>query len=466
MVYTGSGTQLDRLLERWIEDIKRVQLINYVGYHNELKTYVLGELAYHNGKQFKINNEDYFELPKNINLKSRAPFTLDINANQAEYQNAWTTDLIEAYGVKGLIALTTFFGSLYAQQIRKTHKSFPFVEIVGEPGTGKSTLLQFLWKLFGRINYEGVDPTKTSKAGLTRTFRQVSNLPVILIESDRQGESASKQFNWDMCKTLYDGGSLGAQGVKNGGNETYEPPFMGTLIISQNAPVLASEAIMGRIVHVGFVKDQLTKNSLYASRRLGKYEHENVSQFILQCLNKEKAVLESYNISLQKHDAFLHQEQFNIQSSRVVHNHAQLMALFDAMCQHVIQVPVHVQKQVHEELLNMAQNRDKILKSDSVIVQNFWNVVEEMEDSIRKVEHHDSVVNHSAKPDLFAINFAHLYKVAADYRYALPEVNEMQNALRHSLHYRFIEANKAIQSKITGSTKRCWIFEKPTASKD
>lgn len=466
VVYTGSGTQLDRLLERWIEDIKRVQLINYVGYHSELKTYVLGEMAYQSGKQFKINNEDYFELPKNINLKSRAPFTLDINANQAEYQKQWTTDLIDAYGVKGLIALTTFFGSLYAQQIRQVHKSFPFIEIVGEPGTGKSTLLQFLWKLFGRINYEGVDPTKTSKAGLTRTFRQVSNLPVILIESDRQGESASKQFNWDMCKTLYDGGSLGAQGVKNGGNETYEPPFMGTLVISQNAPVIASEAIMGRIVHVGFVKDQLTKDSLYASRRLGKYEHENVSQFILQCLNKEKAVLESYNISLQKHDAFLHQEQFNIQSSRIVHNHAQLMALFDAMCQHVIEVPVQIQKQVHAELLNMAQNRDKILKSDSVIVQNFWTTVEEMEDSIRNPEHAESVVNHSAKSDLFAINFAHLYKVAADYRYALPDVNELQNALRHSMHYRFIEANKAIQSKITSSTKRCWIFEKPSAHKD
>lgn len=466
VVYTGNGTQLDRLLERWIEDIKRVQLINYVGYHNQLKTYVLGELAYQNGKQFKINSQDYFELPKNINLKSRAPFTLDINANQAEYQNAWCTDLIGAYGVKGLIALTTFFGSLYAQQIRQKHKSFPFVEIVGEPGTGKSTLLQFLWKLFGRINYEGVDPTKTSKAGLTRTFRQVSNLPVILIESDRQGESISKQFNWDMCKTLYDGGSLGAQGVKNGGNETYEPPFMGTLIISQNAPVLASEAIMGRIVHVGFFKDQLTKDSLHASRRLGKYEHENVSQFVLQCLNKEKAVLDAYNEYLPKHDAFLHQEKHNIQSSRVIHNHAQLMALFDAMCEQVVEIPEAVQKQVHAELLTMAQSRDKILKSDSVIVQNFWNVVEEMEDSIKKVESHDSVVNHSAKSDLFAINFAHLYKVAADYRYSLPDVNEIQNALRHSLHYRFVEANKAIQSKITGSTKRCWIFEKPTSSKD
>ena len=155
----------------------------------------------------------------------------------------------------------------------------------------------------------------------------------------------------------------------------------------------------------------------------------------------------------------LHQEQYNIQSSRIVHNHAQLMSLFDAMCRHVIEVPAPVQKQVIDEFIKMAQSRDKVLKSDPVIVQNFWNTIEEMEDSIRKVEHADSVVNHSAKSDIMAINFAHLYKVAADYRYALPEVNELQNALRHSLHYRFVEANKAIQSKITNSTKRCWIFE-------
>lgn len=463
VVYTGNGTQLDRLLERWIEDIKRVQLINYVGYHNELKTYVLGEMAYQNGKQYKINNEDYFELPKNVNLKSRAPFSLEINANQADYQNAWITDLIDAYGIKGLVALTTFFGSLYVQQIRKMHKSFPFVELVGEPGTGKTTLLQFLWKLFGRTNYEGIDPNpgKTSKAGLTRTFRQVSNLPVVLVESDREGETAAKQFNWDSLKTLYDGGSLGAQGVKNGGNETYEPPFMGSLIVSQNAEVIASEAVMGRIVHVKFFKDQLTKNSLYASRRLAKYEPENVSQFILQCLGKEKLVLESYSLAVQKHDEYLHQEQHCIQSSRVVHNHVQLMALFDAMCQHVIEVPVQIQKQVHAELLSMAKNRDKVLKSDSVMVQNFWNTIEEMEESIPKMEHRESNLNHSAKSNLFAINFAHLYRLAADYRYSLPEVNELQNALRHSLHYRFLEANKAIQSKITSSTKRCWIFEKP-----
>ena len=464
--YEGNSKQLLTFLKRELKDIKRVQLINYVGYHSELKTYVLGEHAYQSGKQFKINKEDYFELSKNINLKSRAPFALKINSNFNEYHKEWVNDLIGAFGTKGLIALTTFFGSLFAQQIRQMHKSFPFVEIVGEPGTGKSTLLTFLWKLFGRINYEGIDPAKSSKSGLLRTFRQVSNLPVILLESDREGDKGVKQFDWDSLKTLYDSGSLGAQGVKNGGNETYEPPFMGTLIMSQNAEIISTEAVMGRIVQTKFYKDQMTKAGLHASRNLSKYEPENVSQFILHCLSKEKVIIEAYSLQFQTYDAFLHQEQHGIQSSRIVHNHAQLMALFDALCMHVIEVPLDVQKQVHAEFLLMAQNRDKVLKSDPSIVQNFWNTIEEMEDAIPKVEHHTSVLNHSAKSDLFAINFAHLYKVAADYRYPLPEVNELQNALRHSLHYRFVEANKAIQSKITTTTKRCWIFEKPISERD
>jgi hypothetical protein len=144
-----------------------------------------------------------------------------------------------------------------------------------------------------------------------------------------------------------------------------------------------------------------------------------------------------------------------------------MLSLFDALCIHVLKdlVPETVQQKVRSELFEMAQNRDKVLKSDPIIVQNFWNTVEEMEDSIKNPTH-ETVLNHSAKPDLFAINFAHLYKVAADYRYPLPDVGELQNALRHSLHYRFVEANKAIQSKISSTIKRCWIFEKPTSQRD
>lgn len=207
----------------------------------------------------------------------------------------------------------------------------------------------------------------------------MSNLPVVLIESDRKGEHSSKQFNWDTIKTLYDGGSLGALGVKNNGNDTYNPPFMGTVIISQNAEIVASEAIMGRIVHLGFTKDGLSKATLHASRKLSKYEVEDVSYFTLHCLSQEQHIMDTFAQRMQFHDTELHQEYHNIKSSRVIHNHAQLMALFDALTEHVLKIDPNTCSEVLDELTRMAQQRDKTLQIDSPIVQNFWDVYEEIE---------------------------------------------------------------------------------------
>src|SRR6185436_6506602 len=97
----------------------------------------------------------------------------------------WLSLLWNCFGAKGLAALTVWLGALFAEQIRATQKSFPFLEIVGEAGAGKSTLIEFLWKLCGRRDYEGFDPSKSSLAARARNFAPVSNLPVVLIESAR-----------------------------------------------------------------------------------------------------------------------------------------------------------------------------------------------------------------------------------------------------------------------------------------
>ena len=471
VIYTGNGAQLDRVLRNTIENIRRVQLINYIGYHSELKTYVLGDIAVQNGKTYHINADDYFALPRQVNLKANVPFALKINKDQAEYKTEWINDLVQAYDVRGLITLTAFFGSLYAQQIRKTQKSFPFLEVVGQPGTGKSTMLNFMWKLLGREDnngdYEGLDPNKTSESGLIRTFRQVANLPVLLIESDRSGENQpyTRQFNWDMLKTLYDGGSLGARGVKTGGNETYDPPFMGSVIVSQNAEVNGSEAIKGRFLHVEFEKKHLTPQSLAASKRLQKYKIEDVSYFILSCLEKEQQILESYVELQEQYDDMLH-SSYTIESARIIHNHSQFMALFKSLAKHVIQVDEATQARVIEELADMAIQRDKALKQDSSIVQNFWDTYEQIENLKSLTE--ETILNHHSKRHKYiAINFAHLYKVAADLRFNLPEVRELQDALRLSMHYKFLDSNKMVASKIqNGKSVRCWLFEVPSSTND
>jgi hypothetical protein len=83
---------------------------------------------------------------------------------------------------------------------------------------------------------------------------------------------------------------------------------MGTLVISQNAEIVSTEAVMGRIVQYKFTKEQMSKKGLYASRNLERYEQSQISQFILLCIEKENAVLESYRLGMERYDEILHQE--------------------------------------------------------------------------------------------------------------------------------------------------------------
>jgi len=91
-------------------------------------------------------------------------------------------------------------------------------------------------------------------------FSQVSNLPVVLIESDREATDSAKakQFDWDDLKTAYNGRAMRSRGVKNNGNDTYDPPFRGAVMISQNDQVAASEAIISRIVHITVTREHQT----------------------------------------------------------------------------------------------------------------------------------------------------------------------------------------------------------------
>ena len=102
-----------------------------------------------------------------------------------------------------------------------------------------------MWKLSGRKNYEGFDPIKSSKVGVSRNLAQVANLPIVMIEADRADASApnTNGFHWDQFKTAYNGRAVRSTGNKNNQNDTNEPLFKGALVISQNATLKASPAI-------------------------------------------------------------------------------------------------------------------------------------------------------------------------------------------------------------------------------
>ncbi|KHL68899.1 hypothetical protein SF06_22350 [Pseudomonas flexibilis] len=467
-IFTGSGGQLDRIMKEQLNNIKSVETIDFIGYSKNHGAYVFGDLAVRGGIVEKANDEDYFEFGK-LRLKTlQKSIRLELAVSDEGYRREWLDWLWTCFGPKGVIALAFWFGSLFAEQIRAEFQSFPFLEVTGEAGAGKSTLLMFLWKLFGRPDEEGKDPSKMSKAGLRRWLAQVSGMPLVMLEADRSdvaGSGHGKAFDWDEFKPMFNGGSLGVTGVKTAGNETHEPPFRGTLVMSQNAAVQASEAIMTRIVKLHFVRPEVTSTSRAAADNLNHLSAREVSHFLLMAVKKEGAVLELFRERVKVHETTLRGLQ-QIRVERIIKNHAQMMALVDAL-RLIVPLTDHQLASVQQTLMGMALERQAAINADHPQVAEFWEVYEYLE-SLGD----GPMVNHSKKDELIAINLNEFCERAAEHRQKLADVNTLRDLLRESRRHKLIEANKSVDSAVRAhwnlknplnqrcTTVKCWVFKK------
>jgi hypothetical protein len=463
-MFTGTGHQLDRLIEDQTEAIKTVDSIDFIGYSKEYRAYLLGDIAVRDGEVVAANEEDYFEWQKLRLKSSQKSIRLDIQRDPESFRIDWLQWLWQCFGTHGMVALTFWFGSLFAEQIRATHKSFPFLEATGEAGAGKTTLLTFLWKLLGRSDYEGFDPAKSTKAGRARAMGQISCMPVVLLEADRSepDKAHAKTFEWDELKDFFGGGTLATRGQRNGGNETYEPPFRGTIVISQNAPVDASEAILTRIVKLHFRRPQVTTDSRIAADNLNALQVEEVSHFLIKAVRAERSILDKFAERVKVFEGQL-REQKELRLERVIKNHAQMLALFDCL-RLVVDVPKEIVQTTRDVLLDMAFERQKAISADHPLVNEFWEIYDYLEAT--SADPAKPVVNHSRDISRIAINLNHFAAKASQFNQSIPDLKILRALLSDSRRRKLISGNTAVNSAIltnsygAGTTVKCWVFVK------
>lgn len=453
-LYEGNSKQLNKIIKAKFGGLPTVEKIDYTGYVPELDAWVFRDFCVHNGKVIQANNDKYIALGGSNSIKTISDIQIHLNTDTPQFN--WVPHLLSAFGERGLVALAFFTGSLFVNQIRKQQKSYPFLEITGDAGTGKTTLLEFLWRLHGRSDYEGFDPSKSSFIGRSRGFNKVSGLPIVLIESDH-GSGHFKKFDFEELKDLFNGRAVYTRAVKSAGLETYDPPFRGSIIIAQNARVVASEAIMSRTIPLYFLREDIRIENKSHVDALNRFDVETLSSYLTFMLKNSKNILADYYDLWDSNEQRLLKNP-NIFMTRIVQNGTQMMTIIQVLAKY-LNISDEWLHRTHNFIEEISILRQQSLNADDPRIIEFWETAEYLNSLGAEL-----YTNHSLDNQLIAINLPHFEACAKQVGVSIASRMELNELLPKGKIYQFID-RKVVRSGILNKSVKCLIFRKGDKSK-
>jgi len=268
-------------------------------------------------------------------------FQQQLDAQQYE----WARDLYTCFGPQGVIALGFWAGSLLSELIRDDQKTFPLLEIVGSPGSGKTTLVEFLWKLLDREDYEGFDPEFARAEQTARQFHDTLNAPLVLLESPPEIAPHSERFHWELLKLVYNGLNPFA---------TTGQRFKGAVVIVANAPRTVSPGMRIRTVRLHLRKTGRTDRTIEAAKNLERIPASLVNSFVQEVCSNGESLMNLITVREREYSETLANKLGSL--TRPGKNHAQMMALVDCLGPDGLNLlPSPLIAGAHEMLTDMAR---------------------------------------------------------------------------------------------------------------
>ena len=243
---------------------------------------------------------------------------------QNELKNAIRfDDFYAVYGSQGVVTLAWWLGAKHAEQIRTEQQSFPFLHIVGAPGSGKTFMQSYLWKLLGEDSFSACDPERATRNG---RLRLIANANKRVITYEFMPEGRETDFDWNELSPLYSSGHA----VYGHSGEMQVITFDGAVTISSNQPIQCSEAIESRLVRVNLTAPHTTE-SRYHAQALNQLSAEQASAFGRAVDQRADQSISTINKLAPAYTASLLDEHADQLSPRAAKNAGQMMALVDVL---------------------------------------------------------------------------------------------------------------------------------------
>ena len=474
--FEGEAADLQILQKRWFDyGINTVRTLSFIGYDKDTGVYVfVGEenpnnrnapkdFGFHKSKMIKSNYMGFLQADNHA-IKSNA-VSIKLTRSNGKWSPDWLPLYHKVFTDRGIVAMAWWLGTLFAEQIREEFKSWPFLEVTGDAGAGKSAMLNILWRLLGRENYEGDSPQRGSSVGTARGMAQASNIPYVLLEGD-----ADSKFNVEELKPLSDyGGVLRRTGIKNRGTDTDVITFKGGLCISQNNIVDGTEAILSRIVHLHATRDHhIPGESDKWFRQMMSLRAEELCGWRDVALQNEGRIMAKFRKEFARLEIEFKRRD-NKMMIRIAEFHAMIAAFIH--CLQIIFTPKYLTnvmcQQLEEYVWTRAQDREKRRRADDPLVEQFWEYFEHMNRPGTDSYGTDRL-NHSIKPEYIAIKMTEFEGMCKQHNLngLSTKMRDLKPLLKNCQRHPFIKVGN-VKSKILGNgeTAYCWIFQKEPKNK-
>lgn len=292
--FLGNSYQLKKIFAQWMDEEEQAYIVEILGWNNQHNIYAFANAVFtEKSKLVKVDELGIVNDPVSTK-KYYLPAQGLANISNQDYEGErkfrfidsemnferWSKLYYKAFETNGAIAILFLILSLFWDIVFQQVGFFPFLFLFGAYGTGKTSMVEFLIRVFGD-DYKGIPLNNATQVALSRAIASRNNSIFYLKEYTKETDEA----NQDLFLTAYDGSGR-ATGIKSNDNRTKVAMVKSAIIVDGNELPTQKTAVLSRMILLNFEKNTFTSEQKNAYGKLSSRMNSGFGKVIIDILQQ------------------------------------------------------------------------------------------------------------------------------------------------------------------------------------